>query len=161
VKSLMLLTPLLMSGAATGLSTVNSPAPGTAEAAVLVPVWQLLKAVEDHDAKSAFDAVRADGRTTQITENADGSIKVDHRTWKEVIDENFKPTPDRWKEKMGPLKIEVEGPNAVVWVSYQLIINNEIQQCGYGSYALVREAGRWKILNMVVTDQHQGCVKIS
>lgn len=157
----MLLTVMLIAGAAAGSTPATAPASDSAEAAVLVPVYALLKAVNSHDRKKAFDAVRADGRVTHIVEGSDGASTIDHMTWQQLIEEDFKPTPDRWDERMGPVKIEVRGSIATVTTSYQLFINGNIKQCGYGNYVIVRQASAWKVLNMIFTERQAGCDKLS
>ena len=125
---------------------------------VLVPVNALFAAIEHGDAAALLAVTRADGGATAAIELPDGRRRVDRLSWAEFA-RYVKPGPDRYQERISDPAVEVDGDVAMVWAPYVLRKNGAVDHCGFDHFDLVREAGRWRILNVTWSQRTTGCAE--
>lgn len=124
--------------------------------AVMAPIDGLFRAMAANDAAAVIAQVRAEGGAVGVSELADGSRRVRHYSWAEFA-ALFKPGGPRLDERLSDPAIEVDGDIAMVWAPYTLAIDGKLDHCGTDHFDLVREGGRWKILNVTWSSRTTGC----
>lgn len=134
------------------------PPPGSEEAAVLAPIERLFAAMKAKDAPRIMAEVRADGRATGVTMQADGSSTISSSGWNEFAT-RFRagPGPVLDEQLVGQPAIEIDGDMAMVWSAYTFRIDGKLSHCGTDHVDLVREKGRWQIANITWTQRTTGC----
>jgi hypothetical protein len=45
----------------------------------------------------------------------------------------------------------------MVWAPFVVRINGKVANCGFDHFDLVRENGRWRIMNLTFSSQTTGC----
>ena len=125
-------------------------------AAVMVPIRAMLAGIGAGDGAAATAQVRAEGGATAVAENADGTRAVRHLSWPEFA-ARFQPGGDRSEERLGEPAIEIDGDIAMVWAPYAFLVGGKLHHCGFDHFDLVREAGRWKVLNVTWSQRTTGC----
>jgi hypothetical protein len=134
------------------------PPPGTEEAAVLAPVNRIFAAMRARDGAAILANVRPDGRLTGVSQLADPARPVTSRSWAEFAAQ-FKPGqgPVLDERLTGTPAIEIDGDIAMVWSNYVFLIDGKLSHCGVDHIDLVRENGRWAVLNLTWTRRTTDC----
>ena len=145
------MTLLLLALAQAALPPANLPPPGTPEAAVMAPVNALLAAVSAKDGAAILTQVHPAGSATSV---ADG--KVNRMSWPEMA-EHFKPGAPKFEETISDPAIDVDGDIAMVWAPYVFRLDGKVHHCGVDHFDLVRNQGRWKVLNITWSSRTTGC----
>ncbi|VVT13698.1 conserved hypothetical protein [Sphingomonas sp. EC-HK361] len=123
------------------------PPPSSEEAAVMAPITAMFAGLAARDAAAITAQLRPEGSATVAAEKPDGTRSVKHLTWSEFT-AGIKPGPERYEERLSTPAIEIDGDIAMVWAPYVFTINGKVHHCGTDHFGLVRESGRWKILNI-------------
>ncbi len=123
---------------------------------VLAPVHALLAAVAARYAAAILAQVRTDGAATAAIERADGSRAIRRQGWAEFA-AALRPGPERYAERLLDPAVEIDGDVAMVWSPYVFTVNGRVDHCGADHFDLVREAGRWRILNVTWSQRTTGC----
>lgn len=151
--ALLSLTPLPALAQVTPVAPIEKgtglPPPGAEEAQVLAPIHALFAALEKGDAAGVLAQVYPEGRVTAV---GDGAVRQ-----QSFAQYATRVTPDRpVRERITGPAIDIDGDVAMVWAPFTLSIGGAVQSCGTNLFDLVRENGRWKIMN--VTYSHRtGC----
>jgi len=145
-----LILPFLLLLFAAGTIKAQAPAAG-AEREVLAVVNALFEGMRKSDsgvvrplfhAKARFVTVdlRSEGRPTRVEENVEAFIKSIGQVRTEVFD-----------ERLTNIKTQIDGSLASVWADYTFHIGTRLSHCGVDHFLLVKEAGRWQIIDLADT----------
>ncbi len=156
----IILLPLLLALQITPVQPIVKgtalPPPGTEEAGVMVPIDTMLAALEKEDGAAILAVTRPEGGATVAYEGANGKRGVKHLSWADFA-AGMKAEADRYREEIRDPAIEVDGDVAMVWAPYTVFRNGAPEHCGYDHFDLVREDGRWKVLNVTWSQRTTGC----
>ncbi len=158
---MILLSFLLAAGQVTPVApivkgTALPPTVMTEEAGVMAPINGLFAALAARDGQAILAQVRADGSATVAEEGPDGARRVRRTGWAEFA-AGLKPGPERYAEKLTDAAVDIDGDIAMVWSPYIFTVDGRVAHCGTDHFDLVREAGRWKILNITWSKRTTGC----
>lgn len=70
------------------------------------------------------------------------------------------PHPVMWDEKIGKIKIKIDGPMAHAWCNYQFFIGPQFSHCGVDSITFFNDNGTWKIVQLIDTRRTTNCPKL-
>ena len=132
------------------------PPPGAEEAAVLAPINAMFAGLLARDPAAILAQVRPDGSATVAEEKPDGTRTVRRLGWQQFAS-GIKPGPERLEERIYSPAVEIDGDIAMVWARYDFRIDGKLSHCGYDHFDLVREGGRWRILNVTWSSRTTGC----
>jgi len=132
------------------------PPPGAEEAAVLAPINAMFAALTARDAAAILAQVRPDGSATVVEERPDGTRAVRRMSWQQFAG-GIKPGHERLEERIYAPAVEIDGDVAMVWARYDFRIDGKLSHCGYDHFDLVREAGRWRVLNVTWSSRTTAC----
>jgi hypothetical protein len=119
------------------------------EQAVLAPIEAMFAALASGDASAILAQVRADGSATAVR---DGAVR--RMSWAEFA-AGVKPGI-RAEERLTDPAIEIDGDIAMVWSPYEFRLAGQLQHCGTDHFDLVRDGGRWRVLNVTWTQRACG-----
>jgi len=156
--TLAFLLPGLLAAAQTDrLPPANPlPPPGADEANVLAPVNAMLAALSARDAAALLAQVHPEGAATVAEERADGTRSVRRMGWQQFA-AGVKPGPERIEERIYAPAVEVDGDVGMVWARYDFLIDGRVHHCGYDLFDMVRDGGRWRVLNVTWSSRTTGC----
>jgi hypothetical protein len=124
--------------------------------AVMAPIDALFRAMAANDGAGVIAQVRPEGGATAMEQAAAGGSQLRRYSWPEFA-ALFKPGAPRLEERLSDPAIEVDGDVAMVWAPYTLTMNGKPLHCGTDHFDLVRDGGRWKILNVTWSSRTSGC----
>jgi len=121
---------------------------------VLVPIQQLFAALETGDSAAVLRLVYPDGRVTATGERASGS-GLRQQSWTEFAQ---RVTPGSgFQERISDPAIEIDGDVAMVWAPFVVRVNGKVSNCGFDHFDLVRENGKWKVMNLTFSSRLTSC----
>lgn len=134
-----------------------APEPSAADrAAVLAGVEGFFTGMRARDS-----AGLANGFTTRATwvtvAYREGKVSISRRNAADDVGRMTRSPQDldeRWLEE--PV-VRVDGDVALVWGYYQFKVGGKVSHCGYDSFHMVREGGRWLLEGGVYTVRPDGC----
>lgn len=138
--------------------TLNAQAPvAGAERDVMAVVNGLFDGMRKSDsgmvrplfhAKARFITMdlRTEGRPARVEENVEAFIKSIGQPRTEVFD-----------EQLFNVKTQIDGSLASVWADYKFFIGTRFSHCGVDHFLLVKEAGRWQIIELSDTRRTVNC----
>ena len=158
---MLLLSLLLVAGQVTPVQPIVKgtglpPATMTEEAGVMAPIEAMFAALAARDGQALLAQVRTAGSATAVEEKADGTRSIRRTGWSEFA-AGLKPGPERYAERLTDPAVDIDGDIAMVWSPYVFTVDGRIAHCGTDHFDLVREAGRWKILNITWSKRTAGC----
>ena len=158
---MILLSFLLAAGQVTPVKPIVKgtglpPAVMTEDSGVLVPIDALFAALAARDGQAMLAQVRPDGSATAVEERPDGTRSIRRTSWTEFA-AALKPGPERYAERLVDPAIDIDGDIAMVWSPYVFTIDGKVAHCGTDHFDMVREDGRWKILNITWSKRTSGC----
>jgi len=158
---MLLLSLLLAAGQVTPVKPIVKgtglpPVAMTEEAGVMAPIEALFAALAARDGQALLAQVRPEGGATAVEEKADGSRSIRRSSWSEFA-AGLKPGPERYAERLTDPAVDIDGDIAMVWSPYVFTIDGRVAHCGTDHFDMVREAGRWKILNITWSKRTTGC----
>jgi ketosteroid isomerase-like protein len=155
MKSMTVLLPFLAIAAAQGLPPAKAlPPPDSDTAAVLAPVNSLFAAFESGDAAAMLRYVYPDGRVTATGTRANSS-GLRQQSWTQFA-ERLKPG-EGFQERISDPAVEIDGDVAMVWAQFVVRVGGKVSNCGYDLFDLVRENGKWKIMNVTFSSRITDC----
>ncbi len=131
------------------------PPPGE-EQEVLNVANSLFETLTARDKAKALTFFRPDGAAQVVVENADGTRRYRHMSWGAFIT-GIPDSGPRFVERLTNPAVEIDGDIAMIWSDYVATIDGKVNHCGVNHFDLVREGGRWKILNITWTQRTTGC----
>lgn len=123
---------------------------------VMAPVNRVLAGITARDPAAITAELRPEGGATVAVERPDGTRQVRRLTWAQFT-AGVKPGRERLEERMSDAAVEVDGDIAMVWGPYVFTIDGKPDHCGVNHFDLVRESGRWKVLNVTWSQRSTGC----
>jgi hypothetical protein len=152
---------LLLACAAPAAAQPRPSAPSLAPSAVadraeiLAAIDGFFAAVHDKDKARMSAAVLPEGLATAI--RLDGQQPF-MRSWHwATYIENQLGGQQRFTERLFDPQVKVERDIAMVWASYDLIVDDKFDHCGVDHFDLVRKDGRWLVYNLTWTNQTAAC----
>ena len=147
-------TPMQPMPRGTGLPPAADAASDTQ--AVLATVNGLFAALTARDNARALTYFRPDGAGQAVVEKLAGTRAYRRFTWPQFL-AGIEPTGPRFVEALIDPAVEVDGDIAMVWSPYTATVDGKLIHCGIDHFDLVRENGRWTILNITWTQRTTGC----
>jgi len=130
------------------------PPPDFATANVLAPIQQLFAAFEAGDSAAMLRLVYPEGRVTATGERASGR-GLRQQSWAEFAQ---RVTPaSTFQERISDPAIEIDGDVAMVWAPFVVRVNGKVSNCGFDHFDLVRENGKWKVMNLTFSSRLTSC----
>ncbi len=65
--------------------------------------------------------------------------------------------PGRPMERSIEPHVHVEGDIAMIWSRYEFTLDGRFSHCGINHFDLIRQDGRWRVLNVTWTQQYENC----
>lgn len=69
------------------------------------------------------------------------------------------PPETKFEEKLHDFYVRINGNLANVTTPYSFYLNGKISHCGVNSFQLMKDNGKWKIINLVDTRRKTDCDK--
>lgn len=145
-----------------GAGPALAQAPSADEAAILAVVDGFMHAVTKGDA-SAMASLRLEGTMTTI-ERPDpaGGTVVQRRPFPATTSAATSAAPSSAtassvRERYWDPVVHVRGSLAVVWTPYEFWRDGKTSHCGVDVFELVKQAGAWKIGNVMYTVEPDAC----
>jgi uncharacterized protein (TIGR02246 family) len=132
----------------------DPPAPAAAhpeQGAILAIVDRFMHAVSTSDS-AAFTEILLPEATSVVERPADGGgTRLARRPF-----ETARPGRNQRERYWDPV-VQVRGGIAVVWTPYEFWRDEQTSHCGVDVFDLAKEAGRWRIANMMWTVEPDAC----
>jgi hypothetical protein len=137
-----------------------TPAAGTAqtsdEARVLDAVQELFDAMEARDATRAARVLLPGGQLISVRPDADGGRVVAVTSFETFL-EQVGAGEEPWLERMWNARVDIHGPIALVWTSYDFYRDTRFSHCGMEAFTLVQVDDGWRIATGTYTVEPTGC----
>jgi SnoaL-like domain len=117
----------------------------------------MLRGVAAHDRAAVLAILRQEGTATVSVEKPDRSFVLRHLSWADFV-AGIKPGPETLEPRLHQPVVKVDGDVAMAWTPYTFWIDGKVHHCGVNHFDLVREDGRWKVLNVTYSYRRVGCV---
>lgn len=124
------------------------------ERAIMAVVDRMFAGLAARNPQAILAEVVPDGRATANT--LDGNRRVNSLSWPQFLD-HVGRIPGRPVERLIDPHVHVEGDIAMIWSRYEMEYDGRFLHCGIDHFDLIRQDGRWKVLNLTWTQQTQGC----
>ncbi|MBU3076663.1 DUF4440 domain-containing protein [Sphingomonas quercus] len=124
------------------------------DAGALAAAKAMLAAMSAGDA-AAFTALTVPEGLATGTGVRDGKPYVSTRSWA-AFAANVKPGSGV-VETMSRAEVRSDGDIAMVWGDFTLTRNGAFVHCGINHFDLVRQDGKWRVLNVTWTQRTDGC----
>ena len=95
-----------------------------------------------------------------VYENRKGEEKMKAGDLKDFLNAVGTAHEEIWDERIGAIKVRLDGRLAQVWTAYHFYLGEKFSHCGVNSFQLVKEEGHWKIVYLVDTRRTKDCVSI-
>lgn len=129
-------------------------AQGEDQRAVLAVAERMLASLTAKDKAALLAEVVPEGRATASV--MEPSRRVMSIAWPAFAD-HLAQIPGRPVERLIEPHVHVAGDIAMIWSRYEFEIDGRFTHCGIDHFDLVRQDGRWRVLNLTWTQQTQGC----
>lgn len=120
---------------------------------MLAVVDRLFAGLAAKNPQALMAEVVPEGRATANDVN---SHRVNSIAWPAFV-EHIARIPGRPVERLIDPHVHVEGDIAMIWSRYEIELDGRFLHCGIDHFDLVRQDGRWKVLNLTWTQQTEGC----
>jgi ketosteroid isomerase-like protein len=155
VLAAVLVLPVAAAAQPAGKPADPPRAQGAEAAAVLAPINALFAAFEAGDAAAMLQHVHPDGRVTASGTRGDGASNLRQQSWTEFAD---RVRPHRaFTERIADPVINIDDDIAMVWAPFVVRVAGKVSNCGFDHFDLVREKGRWKVMNLTFSSRTTGC----
>lgn len=67
------------------------------------------------------------------------------------------PESTKFKEVIKDYSIQIDGPMANAWTTYEFWLNDNFHHCGVNSFQLFKEDSQWKIIYLIDTRRKDNC----
>ena len=124
------------------------------DAGALAAARAMLAAMSAGDA-AAFMALTVPEGLATGTGMRDGKPYVRTQSWASFVG-NVKPGSGV-VETMPKAEVRTDGDIAMVWGDFTLTRDGAFVHCGINHFDLVRQDGRWRVLNVTWTQRTEGC----
>jgi len=152
---LSLLTAIALAAQPLPANPRRKPDPDTA--AVMETIHAMLRGVAAHDSAAVLAVIRPEGKATVSVERPDRTSVLRHPSWADFV-AGIKPGPEKLEPRLREPLVQVDGDIAMAWTPYAFFVDGKLHHCGVNHFDLVREEGRWKILNVTYSYRTTDCV---
>jgi hypothetical protein len=134
------------------------PPPAGDEQAVLATINQMFAGMAAKDGAQILSHARPDGRLTGVRLTPGAPSTIRSQSWS-AFAAGFKPGegPSLEERLVGMPAVEIDSDIAMVWSPYIFLIDGKLSHCGIDHFDMVREQGRWKVLNVTWTRRTTDC----
>ena len=131
---------------ATGEAGADSSAEAEVRAAV-VSLFDAMRAADTTAARAVFHA----GATLQSVVPTEDGYRVAPGDVDRFIAALGQPHDAAWDERIGPIRVEIDGGLAHAWMDYAFYLGDAYSHCGVNSMQLAQTDTGWRILHVVDT----------
>jgi hypothetical protein len=121
---------------------------------VLAVVDRMFAGLAAKDRDAIMAEVVPEGRATANTLGARRNVISE--AWP-VFTQHIARIPGRPVERLIGPHVHVEGDIAMIWSRYEMELDGRFLHCGVDHFDLIRQGGRWRVLNLTWTQQTEGC----
>ena len=126
-------------------------------AAAMATINSLVAGVAAHDSAAVLAVLRSEGTATVAVQKPDRTFAIRHPSWADFV-AGIKPGPEKLEPRLQEPIVKVDGDIAMAWTPYTFLIDGRVHHCGVNHFDLLREDGRWEILNVTYSFRTVGCV---
>ncbi|GAB3169845.1 nuclear transport factor 2 family protein [Telluribacter humicola] len=137
--------------------SANAQAPGEVAAARAV-VDQLFTGMRSGDSSLVRRAFLPDASLQSVTTASDGTVKVRKDAIQGFINAVGTPHDEVWDEQIYDVKVQIDGPMAIVWTPYKFFLGSKFSHCGVNAFTLVKTTEGWKIAGITDTRRRDNCL---
>ena len=131
------------------------PPPDFGDKEILETIDALFVTLETGDGPALLKLVFPEGRVTGSGTFASGFSGLRSSSFDEYAG-RMKPGSG-FRERISNPVIDVDGNVAMVWAFFTITIGGKVVSCGYDHFDMVRESGRWKIMNLTFSSRVTDC----
>ncbi len=124
------------------------------ERAIMAVVDRMFAALAAKDGAALLAEVVPEGRATASVHGPRRG--VNSVAWPEFAG-HLARIPGRPAERLIDPHVHVEGDIAMIWSRYEFELDGRFLHCGVDHFDLIRQGGRWKVLNLTWTQQTENC----
>ncbi len=128
------------------------------QASVRAAVDQLFTGMRTGDSSLVSKSFTADATLQSVSITPEGKVS----TRKDAIEGFIKavgtPHKEVWDERIYDLKVQVDGPMAIVWAPYKFYLGENFSHCGVNAFTLVKTEKGWKIAGITDTRRKDSCL---
>jgi len=122
-------------------------APPADSAAIMAPINATLAAMQAKDGAALLAQTIPTGGTTSVVDGV-----ASRTSWADMA-ASLKPGGPTFTVRMATPAVEVDGDVAMVWARYTFQLDGKPPRCGVDHFDLVRDGGRWRILNLTFSSR--------
>ena len=152
---LTVLSLLALAGAQPLPKAEPMPPPDFGDKEILETIDALFVTLETGDGPALLKLVFPEGRVTGSGTFASGFSGLRSSSFAEYAG-RMKPGSG-FRERISNPVIDVDGNVAMVWAFFTITISGKVVSCGYDHFDMVRESGRWKIMNLTFSSRVTDC----
>ena len=116
------------------------------------------KAFHQQDSMAIKEIVSKDIVLQTIGRNTEGKEVVKTENFDHFLKSIVSiPSTTKFEERILTYNIQIDGPMANAWTSYEFWLNNTFGHCGVNSFQLFNQEGSWKIIYLIDTRRKEGC----
>ena len=78
-------------------------------------------------------------------------------TLEEFLQAVGRPRTELFDERLSNVKVHIDGTLAAVWADYKFYRDTTLSHCGVDHFLLVKESGRWQIIELADTRRTANC----
>ena len=128
------------------------------ESAARAVVDQLFTGIRSGDSSLVRRAFLPDASLQSVTTAPDGTVKVHKDAIQGFINAIGTPHDEVWDERIYDVKVQIDGPLAVVWTPYKFYLGSKFSHCGINAFTLVKTTEGWKIAGITDTRRRDRCL---
>ena len=125
--------------------------------AILEPIYQLFTAMADGDSAKLHTAFASNPSLNTIAYDKNGKIFVKSDPLYRFLVAIGTPHKEIYNEPIWGLTVLRDGDFAQVWANYAFYLGKSFSHCGIDAFQLIKENGKWKIINLVDTRRKRDC----
>ena len=123
------------------------------EAAVMAVIHGLFEAMYNADSTAHSVLIAPETTMDRVRQNGE-TVRGKASDWTNSI---ATMTPGSVDEKLMDVKIMIEGPLAMVWAPFDLVVEGKRVSCGVNQFTLAKGAEGWKVVYGIDTHTPQKC----
>jgi hypothetical protein len=153
----MTFRPLATALVLLGVTLATPAGAQTARDSVLSAIDGFLEGMRAKDSTQMRQFVDPVARMTLLRPAAGGGVRVMLLSADDFLRVATAPDQAPLDEPIRNPVVQIDGDLASVWAEYQVRRDGRVTHCGYDAFHLVRQQGRWRILNVSDTYRTTGC----
>ena len=140
------------------LSSMLATAQNSSESDVKQTIESFFKAFHAQDSVSLNKAVHTKIVLQTIGTSESGQPLLKSENYRDFI-KSIVSIPDsvHFEERIVDYSIQIDGPMANAWTTYEFWLNEEFHHCGVNSFQLLKDNDAWKIIYLIDTRRVEDC----